>query len=238
VVVGSNSEQSTGFEKKELGEVALVSDPELYVKSTLKRNQKISNTNGLGPSACSDPFINCNPALCEGQIPGFSGGLNCPIFTSTDCPDDLSRLSFFGIHSITGSAKCAHFGGVAAVKTILSCRRYETGRICYKAAIMHPHMAATHVVAIMLKRLVCSGDPEKCFTYKMGYCISNRNSDQDPYFSDKMSWKLGPDENKQAYKMLKGDWTDIFDTENGGIKDEWACDDTDTTKFRDTLMAF
>merc|ERR1711865_509085 len=33
---GSNAVQSSGMEKKELGEVALVSDPEPYVKSTLE----------------------------------------------------------------------------------------------------------------------------------------------------------------------------------------------------------
>jgi len=89
-IAGLSTEQSSGMEKKELGEVALVSDPEPYVKSTLKYGKRISSTNGLGPSACSDPFINCNPALCEGHTPGFSGGLNCPTFTSDRCPDDLS----------------------------------------------------------------------------------------------------------------------------------------------------
>ena len=72
-MVGLNAEQNGGFEEKELGEVALVSDPEPYVKSTLVSEDAISSTNGLGPSACSDPFINCNPALCEGQISGFRG---------------------------------------------------------------------------------------------------------------------------------------------------------------------
>ena len=73
MVVGSTMAMSSGFEKKELGEVALVSDPEPYVKSTLESGDVVSSTNGLGPSACSDPFINCNPALCEGQISGFMG---------------------------------------------------------------------------------------------------------------------------------------------------------------------
>merc|ERR1719424_1729083 len=91
---GSTTAMSSGFEKKELGEVALVSDPEPYVKSTLESGDFISSTNGLGPSACSDPFINCNPALCEGQVSGFSGGLNCPPFVSTECPDDLSGLKY------------------------------------------------------------------------------------------------------------------------------------------------
>merc|ERR1712160_17790 len=97
LTAGLNAEQNGGFEEKELGEVALVSDPEPYVKSTLTKGDKISSTNGMGPSACSNPFIKCNAALCEGQIPGFSGGLNCPKFTSTDCPDDLSRFSFLKI---------------------------------------------------------------------------------------------------------------------------------------------
>merc|ERR1712086_950693 len=106
---GSTTAMSSGFEKKELGEVALVSDPELYVKSTLESGDKISSTNGLGPSACSDPFINCNPALCEGQIPGFSGGLNCPPFVSTSCPDDLSRLEFQHVSHGSGTIKCRSF---------------------------------------------------------------------------------------------------------------------------------
>jgi len=59
------------------------------------------------------------------------------------------------------------------MKRLVACYQYETGKICTKAAITHPNAATRPVVAIMLKRLVCSGDPEKCFTHKMGYCISN-----------------------------------------------------------------
>jgi hypothetical protein len=169
---GSTMAMSSGFEKKELGEVALVSDPEPYVKSTLESGDLVSSTNGLGPSACSDPFINCNPALCEGQIPGFSGGLNCPPFVSTECPDDLSGLAYQHVGN-GGLIKCKPFGYKRARKRLVTCYRYETGKICTKPAITHPNGASKSVVAIMLKRLVCSGNPEKCFTHKMGYCISN-----------------------------------------------------------------
>merc|ERR1719272_1726112 len=172
VTSGSTMAMSSGFEKKELGEVALVSDPELYVKSTLVSDDFVSSTNGLGPSACSDPFINCNPALCEGQISGFRGGLNCPPFVSTDCPDDLSGLSYQHV-TLSGEIKCRSFGQSYSQKRLVSCYQYETGKICIKPAITHPNYASESVVAIMLKRLVCSGNPEKCFTHKMGYCISN-----------------------------------------------------------------
>merc|ERR1712160_180657 len=217
LTAGLDAEQNGGFEEKELGEVALVSDPELYVKSTLKSGDKISSTNGMGPSACSNPFIKCNAALCEGQIPGFSGGLNCPKFTSTDCPDDLSRFSFL---KITAGRKvtCVSFSHISAAKP----------------AFLHPNGASKHVVGIMLKRLVCSGTPEKCFTHKMGYCISNQKSGQLPYFSSKSTL----DHTLAAQKMLKGKWTDIFDTKNGGIKAEWACGAEDTKIFKDTIMAF
>merc|ERR1711865_655859 len=233
LTAGLNAEQNGGFEEKELGEVALVSDPELYVKSTLKSGDKISSTNGMGPSACSNPFIKCNAALCEGQIPGFSGGLNCPKFTSTDCPDDLSRFSFL---KITAGRKvtCVSFSHISAAKSVLACGRYGTGRVCTKPAFLHPNGASKHVVGIMLKRLVCSGTPEKCFTHKMGYCISNQKSGQLPYFSSKSTLY----EVQAAQKMLKGKWTDIFDTKNGGIKAEWACGAEDTKIFKDTIMAF
>jgi len=59
------------------------------------------------------------------------------------------------------------------MKRLVTCYRYETGKICTKPATAHPNGATKSVVAIMLKRLVCSGNPEKCFTHKMGYCISN-----------------------------------------------------------------
>merc|ERR1719272_2149219 len=131
---GSTMAMSSGFEKKELGEVALVSDPEPYVKSTLESDDTISSTNGLGPSACSDPFINCNPALCEGQISGFSGGLNCPPFVSTDCPGDLSRLKFQRVTN-NGVIECSPFKSKRARKRLVSCYRYETGKICTKPAI-------------------------------------------------------------------------------------------------------
>ena len=98
MVVGSTMAMSSGFEKKELGEVALVSDPEPYVKSTLTKGDKISSTNGMGPSACSDPFNNCNPALCEGQISGFSGkrqstnvSSNTPLVTLSSHSHSLSH---------------------------------------------------------------------------------------------------------------------------------------------------
>merc|ERR1711865_234976 len=215
---GSTMAMSSGFEKKELGEVALVSDPEPYVKSTLESGDEVSSTNGLGPSACSDPFINCNPALCEGQIPGFSGGLNCPPFVSTDCPDDLSGLAYQHV-SNDGIIECRPFGSKRARKRLVACYQYETGgKICTKPALTHPNGATTSVVAIMLKRLVCSGNPEKCFTHKMGYCISNQKSGQLPYFSSKLTPLIKPNEYGPAQKMLKGKWTDIFDTKNGGVK--------------------
>merc|ERR1712166_1640048 len=137
LTAGLDAEQNGGFEEKELGEVALVSDPELYVKSTLTKGDKISSTNGMGPSACSDPFIKCNAALCEGHIPGSSGttgGLNCPKFTSTDCPDDLSRFSFL---KITAGRKvtCVSFSHISAAKSVLACGRYGTGRLCTKPAL-------------------------------------------------------------------------------------------------------
>merc|ERR1711865_529685 len=237
LTAGLDAEQNGGFEEKELGEVALVSDPELYVKSTLKSGDKISSTNGMGPSACSNPFIKCNAALCEGQIPGFSGGLNCPKFTSTDCPDDLSRFSFL---KITAGRKvtCVSFSHISAAKSVLACGRYGTGRVCTKPAFLHPNGASKNVVGIMLKRLVCSGTPEKCFTHKMGYCISNQKSGQLPYFSSKLTPLIKPNEYGPAQKMLKGKWTDIFDTKNGGIKAEWACGAEDTKIFKDTIMAF
>merc|ERR1711865_11277 len=219
------------FEKKELGEVALVSDP-----STLESGGTVSSTTGLGPSACSNSSTTfCNPALCEGHIPGFTGGLNCPSFTSDECPDDLSGLSFFQV-AANGRAKCKTFGQYHAISSILACYPYGTGRICTKAAFMHPHGAAKHVVAIMLKRLVCSGDPETCLTYKMGYCISNSN--EDPYFSSTRNHQIQSNEIKPAYEMLRGSWTDIFDTENGGITEDWVCGEEDTQKFREVLMAF
>ena len=93
MVVGSTTAMSSGFEKKELGEVALVSDPEPYVKSTLVSEDKISSINGLGPSACSDPFINCNPALCEGQVSGFSGKRQSTNVSST-------RLLSHSLHTL------------------------------------------------------------------------------------------------------------------------------------------
>merc|ERR1712028_318229 len=237
LTAGLNAEQNGGFEEKELGEVALVSDPVLYVKSTLKSGDKISSTNGMGPSACSNPFIKCNAALCEGHIPGFSGGLNCPTFTSTDCPDDLSRFSFL---KITAGRKvtCVSFSHISAAKSVLACGRYGTGRVCTKPAFLHPNGASKHVVGIMLKRLVCSGTPEKCFTHKMGYCISNQKSGQLSYFSSSLTFKIKPEEYAPAQKMLKGKWTDIFDTKNGGIKAEWACGAEDTKIFKDTIMAF
>merc|ERR1711865_773575 len=144
LTAGLDAEQNGGFEEKELGEVALVSDPELYVKSTLKSGDKISSTNGMGPSACSNPFIKCNAALCEGQIPGFGGGLNCPKFTSTDCPDDLSRFSFL---KITAGRKvtCVSFSHISAAKSVLACGRYGTGRVCTKPAFLHPNGASKHV---------------------------------------------------------------------------------------------
>merc|ERR1740133_206540 len=144
LTAGLDAEQNGGFEEKELGEVALVSDPELYVKSTLKSGDKISSTNGMGPSACSNPFIKCNAALCEGQIPGFSGGLNCPKFTSTDCPDDLSRFSFL---KITAGRKvtCVSFSHISAAKSVLACGRYGTGRVCTKPAFLHPNGASKNV---------------------------------------------------------------------------------------------
>jgi len=243
MAAGSSKVVSSGFEK-ELGEVALVSDPELYVKSTLEKGDKVSNTIGLGPSACSDPFIDCNPALCEGQTPGFSGGLNCPTFASTDCPDDLSGLSYLFIVASRRKAKdagnvyCGEFSSYQAARRLVACYRYENGRICTKPAFMHPHNTARDVVAIMLKRLVCSDNPEKCFTHKMGYCISNKNSNQDPYFSSSNTGKIQYEEFKHAYKKLKDSWNDIFDTENGGIQDKWACDDHDLLIFKDALMAF
>merc|ERR1711865_1139186 len=237
LTAGLNAEQNGGFEEKELGEVALVSNPEPYVKSTLTKGDKISSTNGMGPSACSNPFIKCNAALCEGHIPGFSGGLNCPKFTSTDCPDDLSRFSFL---KITAGRKvtCVSFSHISAAKSVLACGRYGTGRVCTKPAFLHPHGASKHVVGIMLKRLVCSGTPEKCFTHKMGYCISNQKSGQLSYFSSKSTLLIKPNEYGPAQKMLKGKWTDIFDTKNGGIKAEWACGAEDTKIFKDTIMAF
>merc|ERR1712086_197531 len=284
---GSTMVQSSGFEEKKLGEVALFSNPDetdadasdedasedasedsqsdaesesevevvadepaaaaeavadepatLYVKSTLVSQDKVSKTNGMGPSACSDPFKNCNPALCEGQIPGFSGGLNCPPFASDTCPDDLSGLMYFDVLPSSGTVKCRQFNSGQALTRTVGCHRYETGRVCTKPAFVHPHRTATHVVAIMLKRLVCSGNPEKCFTHKMGYCISNRNSGQDPYFRSSKAQKANQTEYKAAYKMVKRSWTDIFDTENGGIRDEWACGDKDTLLFADVLMGF
>ena len=54
----------------------------------------------------------------------------------------------------------------------------------------------------MLKRLVCSGNPEKCFTHKMGYCISNENSGQDPYFEKENSAETTEGELKEAYVRL------------------------------------
>jgi len=134
--------------------------------------------------------------------------------------------------------QCKPFSAINAIKRIVVCYRYETGRICTKPAFIHPHTAARHVVAIMLKRMVCSDNPEKCFTHKIGYCISNENSGQDPYFSHILNWEIGHNDLKQAYTMLKGSWNDIFDTENGGIQDEWACGEDDTLIFKDALIAF
>merc|ERR1712086_838484 len=238
---GSTTAMSSGFEKKELGEVALVSDPEPYVKSTLESGDLVSSTNGLGPSACSDPFINCNPALCEGQIPGFSGGLNCPPFVSTECPDDLSGLAYQHVDHGTGKIECRPFGHKRALKRLVACYRYETGKICTKAAITHPNGASKSVVAIMLKRLVCSGNPEKCFTHKMGYCISNENSGQDPYFLKEGSVRTTDGELTQAYKSLRANRNEIFvngDGDGMGIHADWKCKDEDTLRFQDELMAF
>jgi len=72
----------------------------------------------------------------------------------------------------------------------------------------------------------------------MGYCISNQKSDQLSYFSSSLTFKIKPIEYAPAQKMLKDKWTEIFDTKNGGIKDEWACGDEDTKIFKDTIMAF
>merc|ERR1711865_1041078 len=133
---------------------------------------------------------------------------------------------------------CVSFSHISAAKSVLACGRYGTGRVCTKPAFLHPHGASKHVVGIMLKRLVCSGTPEKCFTHKMGYCISNQKSGQLSYFSSSLTFKIKPEEYAPAQKMLKGKWTDIFDTKNGGIKAEWACGAEDTKIFKDTIMAF
>jgi hypothetical protein len=69
-------QMSSGFEEKKLGEVVGLSDPGVYVKSTLAEEKRLSNTTGFGPSACSNPFEECTPALCEGHIEGFSGKCN------------------------------------------------------------------------------------------------------------------------------------------------------------------
>ena len=69
-------QMSSGFEEKKLGEVASLSHPGAYVESTLSENRRLPATTGFGPSACSDPFGECTPALCEGHIEGFSGKCN------------------------------------------------------------------------------------------------------------------------------------------------------------------
>ena len=69
-------QMSSGLEEKKLGEVVGLSDPSVYVKSTLAEEEKLSATTGFAPSACSDPFDECTPALCKGHIEGFSGKCN------------------------------------------------------------------------------------------------------------------------------------------------------------------
>lgn len=238
---GTLMQMSSGFEEKKLGEVVGLSDPGVYVKSTLAEEENLSDTTGFGPSACSNPFEECTPALCEGHIEGFSGGLNCPSFVSSECPDDLSKLGFFTL-TASGTVHCKHFGNDFAISKIVRCFDYDTGKVCTKPGILHPHLSETTVVAIILKRMMCSGSPEKCFSYKVAHCIdSSKNTGsrrRRAYFRNKDAQKATDEEYRNAYNKLKYHWDDIYDTETGRIKDAWACDGDDAKKFRDTVMNF
>ena len=97
------------------------------------------------------------------------------------------------------------------------------------------------MIGIALKRILCSDNSQKCFTYKVGHCIDNRNSGQDAYFTDKSQKFIGEHELSEAQvnplgcifagrlnsflcfsqKMLTANWTDAFSNETRGIVDEW-----------------
>ena len=61
-------------------------------------------------------------------------------------------------------------------------------------------------VAIILKRMMCSGSPEKCFSYKVAHCIdSSKNTGsrrRRAYFRNKDAQKATYEEYRNAYVSL------------------------------------
>merc|ERR1711865_169992 len=152
---GRETMMSSPMREKKLGE-GLTSDGSMmanegfdglnapFVKSVLVEGSKIDPEIGLGPSACSNPFDKCNPALCEGQIEGYSGGLNCAPFADAKCPDDLSELKYVQFEQ--GKITCADFNNNFAINRIARCFVYKQGKVCTKAGILHPHNSGEAVV--------------------------------------------------------------------------------------------
>ena len=69
-------------------------------------------------------------------------------------------------------------------------------------------------VAIILKRMICSGSPEKCFTYKVAHCIdSGKNKGgrrrRRAYFKYKTAQRATRGEYENAYVSLPARCTNV-----------------------------
>lgn len=212
-------------------------EPEpMFEQSTIKEGKTMPRS-GFGPSACMDPFKDCNPSLCYNHVPGYSGGLNCPLFAKKDCPDDLSNFQAFFL-SAGGHAECGKFTSASAIEGDTRCHKFQdgAGRICSKRLIFHPNNAPTSVAGVVMKRVFCSGVPEKCFTTKVGHCIENPDG---AWFESPKQMRATEKELMRVGDTLKDNWkSSIFDVTSGSITEEWKCKEKGMEEFENFMLAY
>jgi len=93
----------------------------------------------------------------------------------SDCPDDLSKGSYFvqdgsPLSPTRFKGHCWKINNIVtlATKHFPGLEKYT---VLTKGGIVHPDQADPHVVAFFMKRLVCTkGEPVVCHTYKVGKC--------------------------------------------------------------------
>jgi len=145
------------------------------------------------------------------------------------CPDDLSMGKFFKASgSNSGFGSCHSFDSDFARygSTEYSTKATAHAGMVSKMKVAHPHNADTRVGVMAAKRIMCSGDPLVCETFKAVNCFRVPSTNGFKFANIREAQATDAELKEFVDQVTANAWDDAG-TANAKIKSNWKCTSTD-----------
>jgi len=145
------------------------------------------------------------------------------------CPDDLSMGKFFKASgSNSGFGSCHSFDSDFARygSTEYSTKATAHAGMVSKMKVAHPHNADTRVGVMAAKRIMCSGDPLVCETFKAVNCFRVPSTNGFKFANIREAQATDAELKEFVDQVTANAWDDAG-TANAKVKSNWKCTSTD-----------